>query len=249
MSGCGPPVVSVDVAVKIFGAVRARAGVTLRFAEGDAVAVMGRNGAGKSTLLSILSLAMRPTRGSVSFDGVEVRFGNPDARRRIGLLSHQSLLYDDLTGRENLALFASLYGIDAGRAVRTLSERLGLDHFIDDRPVRVLSRGQLQRVALARALVGEPKLLLLDEPAAGLDTAAVDGIADALDAHRKRGGIAVVVTHQPELAAVVATRAVVLRDGRVAANEEAPKGAEEWRALYRRAAEGRDPTTIEGGGR
>jgi heme exporter protein A len=234
----GLSVVEIDGAVKVFGAVRALAGASLRVAAGDVVAVMGRNGAGKSTLLSILSLAMRPTRGTVSFDGAVVRFGDPAARRRIGLLSHQPLLYGDLTGAENLALFASLYGVDPGGAVRGLRERVGLGRFAEDRPVRVLSRGQLQRVALARALVGEPSLLLLDEPAAGLDSAAIGAIAEVLEEHRRAGGIAVVVTHEPELAARVATRAVMLRDGKVAADVASPGAADAWRALYREAAEG-----------
>jgi heme exporter protein A len=230
--------VAMEGAVKVFGSVRALAGVSLTLTSGDVAAVMGQNGAGKSTLLAILSLTARPTRGTVSFDGARVRFGDPDARRRVGLLSHQPLLYGDLTGAENLRLFASLYGVDVDGSVRAVSERLGLGRFAADRPVRVLSRGQLQRVALARALVSRPRLLLLDEPAAGLDRAAIDGIAEALAAHREDGGIAVVVTHEPELAARVATRAVMLRDGKIAADTGAPGSADAWRALYRDAAEG-----------
>jgi heme exporter protein A len=230
--------VAVEKVFKLFGPVRALAGVDLRLAAGDAVTVMGENGAGKSTLLAILSLTARPTRGAISFDGAPVRFGDPAARRLVGLLSHQPLLYGDLTGAENLRLFASLYGVDPGPAVRAVSARLGLDGFAVDRPVRVLSRGQLQRVALARALVSAPRLLLLDEPAAGLDRAAIDGIAEALAAHRADGGIAMVVTHEPELAARVATRALILRGGRVTADRESPGGADAWRALYREAADG-----------
>ncbi|MCK9462026.1 MAG: ABC transporter ATP-binding protein [Proteobacteria bacterium] len=230
--------VAVDGVAKLFGAVRALAGVTLRLAAGDVAAVMGPNGAGKSTLLAILSLTARPTRGTVSFGGARARPGDADARRRVGLLSHQPLLYGDLTGEENLRLFASLYGVDVDDAVRSVSARLDLGRFAADRPVRVLSRGQLQRVALARTLVSRPELLLLDEPAAGLDRAAIEGIAAALAAHREGGGIAVVVTHEPDLAAGVATRAVMLRDGRITADAASPGGADAWRALYREAADG-----------
>ena len=230
--------VAVDGVVKLFGAVRALAGVTLRLTSGEVAAVMGPNGAGKSTLLAILSLTARPTRGTVSFGGALVRSGDPDARRLVGLLSHQPLLYGDLTGAENLRLFAALYGADVDDAVRSVSARLDLGPFVADRPVRVLSRGQLQRVALARTLVSRPELLLLDEPAAGLDRTAIEGIAAALAAHREGGGIAVVVTHEPDLAARVATRAVMLRDGRVAADVASPGDADAWRALYREAAEG-----------
>jgi len=238
MSSGGPSTVVLEGAVKLFGAVRALAGVALKLEAGDSLAVMGENGAGKSTLLSVLSLTMRPTRGTLSFDGEAVRFGDAEARRKVGLLSHQPLLYGDLTGAENLRLFASLYGVDADRAVLSLSRRLGLGRFAEDRPVRVLSRGQLQRVALARALVGEPRLLLLDEPAAGLDSGAIDAIEEVISAHREEGGIAVVVTHEPQLAARVATRALLLRDGRVFADERSPGDAEAWRALYLSAARG-----------
>jgi heme exporter protein A len=238
VSGPGPHAIAVEGAVKLFGAVRALAGASLEIAGGDVVAVMGRNGAGKSTLLGILSLTMRPTRGTVSFDGKPVRFGDPDARRLVGLLSHQPLLYGDLTGVENLRLFAALYGVEIEASVRGVIERLGIGRFVADRPIRVLSRGQLQRVALARALVSRPRILLLDEPAAGLDREAIDGIDETLAAHRDAGGIAVVVTHEPELAARVATRAVMIRDGRIAADVAAPDGADAWRALYREAAEG-----------
>ena len=219
--------------------VRALADVTLEARSGQVVAVMGPNGAGKSTLLGILALVMRPTRGDVLFDGGAVRAAEPAVRRRIGLLSHQPLVYPDLTGRENLELFARLYGVDGpSAAVARLAERLGLGRFFFDRPARVLSRGQLQRVALARALVHEPALLLLDEPAAGLDAAAIERIAGAVGEHAERGGITVVVTHEPELAARIATRAVMLRGARVVSDGDAPDAADGWRRLYAGAVEG-----------
>ncbi len=224
---------------KVFGAIRALFGVAFEARRGETVAVMGGNGAGKSTLLSILALAARPTRGTVSFDGRPASPGDPAERARIGLLSHQPLVYPDLTGRENLRLFAGLYGLpDPDRAVADVERRLGLEAFVADRPARVLSRGQLQRVSLARALVHSPSLLLLDEPAAGLDSAAVARIEECLAEHAARGGIAVMVTHEPELAARTASRAVMLRDGRVAADVPAPAGPDDWRELYRSAVEG-----------
>jgi heme exporter protein A len=223
---------------KVFGAVRALFGVGFEARRGDVIAVMGGNGAGKSTLLSILALAARPTRGTVSLDGRPADPGDPSVRARIGLLSHQPLLYPDLTGRENLRLFAGLHGLrDPGRAVADVERRLDLAPFVADRPARVLSRGQLQRVSLARALIHSPALLLLDEPAAGLDSAAVARIEECLREHSARGGIAVMVTHEPELAARTAGRAVMLRAGRVAADVPAPEGAEGWRALYRSVVE------------
>jgi len=224
---------------KVFGAVRALFSVGFEARRGEVIAVMGGNGAGKSTLLSILALMARPTRGTVSFDGRPAGPADPAARTRIGLLSHQPLVYPDLTGRENLRLFAGLYGLpDAAGAVADVERRLELALFVADRPTRVLSRGQLQRVALARALIHSPDLLLLDEPAAGLDSTAVARIEECLSEHAARGGIAVMVTHEPELAARTANRAVMLVAGRLVADVPAPEGAEGWRTLYRSAVEG-----------
>jgi len=225
---------------KVYGAVRALAAVSLEVGGGEVLAVMGPNGAGKSTLLSILALTARPSHGTVELDGTPVKRSDPAVRRRIGLLSHQPLVYPDLSGRENLTLFARLYGVaDPGRAVHRVAEQLALSAGLLDRVVRVLSRGQVQRVALARALISEPDLLLLDEPASGLDTAATGRIEAALDAQRERGGAAVVVTHEPELAARVATRAAIFRRGRVVADRAAPRDDDGngWRELYHGALE------------
>ena len=234
--------VRVDGVTKVFGAVRALASASMDVTAGEVVAVMGPNGAGKSTLLSILSLAMRPTRGQVLFNGAPVTWSNTALSGRIGLLSHQPLVYPDLTGRENLTLFARLYGVeDVSQAVALAETELGLNGFGSDRPTRVLSRGQLQRVALARAIISEPDLLLLDEPAAGLDSAAVSRISGVLDRLLSRGGMAVIVTHEPDVAAEVATRAVMVKRGAIVTDSKAPESAAGWRKLY--------TETVEGGGR
>jgi heme exporter protein A len=226
---------------KLFGPVGALRSIDLTVEAGEVLAVMGPNGAGKSTLLGLLSLTMRPTRGRVLIDDRPARPSDPGLRRRIGLLSHQPLVYPDLTGRENLILFARLLGIgDPERAATDSAERFAPGGFFGDRPARVLSRGQLQRLSLARALLAEPDLLLLDEPATGLDADAVRLIEGALAEHRDRGCIAVLVTHDPELAAAAATRALLLSRGRVAADEPAPADAAGWRELYTSALTGRD---------
>ncbi|MDD5308268.1 MAG: heme ABC exporter ATP-binding protein CcmA [Deltaproteobacteria bacterium] len=235
--GAGFRSVRLEKITKVYGAFRALAGVSLSFVPKEVVAVMGPNGAGKSTMLGILSLTVRPTQGAVTFDGEKGRSRDTSLRGRIGLLSHQPLLYPELTGRENLLLFARLHGVEGAAArVSALESELELDAFAK-RPCRVLSRGQLQRVALARAMLATPDLLLLDEPAAGLDSAAVGRISGALARHKERGGIAVMVTHEPEVASEVATRAVMIRGGRVVADVPAPQGPQAWRALYRDVVE------------
>jgi len=231
--------VKVEKVTKLFGAVRALAAVSMEMNSGDVVAVMGGNGAGKSTLLSIISLMSRPTRGSVLFNEAKVGPGDLESRGRIGLLSHNPLVYPELTGKENLELFAKLYGLkDIATRIDELQNDLKLGGFYSNRPVRVLSRGQLQRISLARALIARPQLLLLDEPAAGLDMDAVDRIGQVLVRHQRGGGMAVVVTHEPELASVVANRAIMIRGGKIAADVPAPSDVAGWRQLYMESAKG-----------
>jgi heme exporter protein A len=225
--------VSLDRVTKRFFEVRALREVSLDIAPGDVVAVMGANGAGKSTLLRLLALLARPTRGRIAFNGEPSDNIKEELRQRIGFLSHDPLVYPDLTARENLVFFARLSRVDHPLArVEELIGALDLTEFANARPTRVLSRGQLQRVSLARALVAAPDLLLLDEPAAGLDQRAVRRIRKVIVSLRERGGMAVVVTHEPDLAAAVATRALMLHRGRVVLDEASPAGSEGWRRRY-----------------
>lgn len=200
--------------VKLYGATRALAGVDARFVAGAVTVIEGPNGSGKSTLLSVLSLLTRPTRGEVRF-GERVAHDGEDLRARIGLVGHAGLVYPDLNAAENLALFASLYGVnDPVARIAELRERFGLGDWAE-RPARTYSRGQLQRLSLARALVHRPKLLLLDEPSTGLDHASTDRLADAIVAEVQGGAIAVLVTHDPTFATRLANRTVRLSRGRV----------------------------------
>ncbi|MCP4674668.1 MAG: ABC transporter ATP-binding protein [Deltaproteobacteria bacterium] len=231
--------IRIEHITKVFGTVRALLDATLEVTPGEVAAVMGPNGAGKSTLLGILSLTMRPTRGKVLINDEPIGSSRTELRGRIGLLSHQPLVYPDLSCRENLELFSRLYGIeDQARAVSEIEDELDLSAFSANRPTRVLSRGQLQRVSLARALISKPDLLLLDEPAAGLDSDAVSRIRTVLDGLISSGGMAVMVTHEPEVAASVATRATMLRNGRIVSDESAPTSAGDWRDLYNATVRG-----------
>lgn len=197
-----------------YGAVRALDGVDLTLGRGDVFLLLGPNGAGKSTLLRALAGLLRPTKGTVAIAGRELRRDDPNARRAIGLLSHQSLLYDELTLRENLELTATLYDLPdpRGRALAALAEQ-GLGDRAASRP-RHLSRGLLQRAALARALLHRPSLLLLDEPFTGLDTPACQRLDSQLRVLAAAGTTLVIVTHHASEAWELATRVGVLRHGR-----------------------------------
>lgn len=201
--------------VKTFGPTRALAGVDLTLRAGEVTVIEGPNGSGKSTLLGILSLLVRPTRGTIRF-GNRDAFAEPEAlRASIGVLAHAAMVYPDLTGAESLALSAALYGVrDTSTHLASLRARFDIGPF-GDRPTRTYSRGQLQRIALARALIHAPQLLLLDEPSTGLDAASVARLETAVQEEKKRGAIVVLVTHDATFSHAVGDRRIALSRGRV----------------------------------
>ena len=224
MTFAEPPLVQASGLTRSYGAVRALRGVDLTLHSGEVLLVLGPNGAGKSTLLRTLAGLLRPQGGTVTVAGRRLDAGDHDARRPIGLLSHQSLLYDELTLVENLMLAARLYDLpDARRRAEAALDAQGLLGRKDDRP-RHLSRGLQQRAAIARALIHDPRLLLLDEPFTGLDALAGDRLRELLAAHRTPDRAMVIVTHHAAEAWDLATRVGVLVGGRWA--YEAPRPAE-----------------------
>ena len=199
---------------RAFGALRVLRGLDVRVRAGEALVVAGPNGAGKTTLLRVLAGLARPSSGEVRVLGARLGPSNPDARRPIGFVSHRSMLYDDLTVRENVVLAARLYGLpDPGAAAERALAAVGLDGRDDERP-RHLSRGLLQRASIARALVHGPRLLLLDEPFTSLDAPAAERLRELL-ADRLAVGLALVlVTHHLDEAWQLASRVAVLAGGR-----------------------------------
>ena len=188
-------------------------GADLAVAGGRGLAVLGANGSGKSTLLRVLAGLARPRSGRVHVGGGDP-LADPAARRRIGFVGHEPMLYRGLSVTENLHLLATLYGLRDGseRAAR-LCRILGID-----RPgalVRALSRGMQQRAALARALLHRPDVLLLDEPFTGLDPDGADELCRILRDFRREGGALVLTAHSETEALRVADEAVVLAGGRL----------------------------------
>jgi heme exporter protein A len=188
---------------------------------------------GKSTLLGILSTLVRPSGGRVTFDGQPV--DRQEVRTSIGYVGHEPGLYGDLTARQNLALFAALYGIPDGPARgEQMLERVGLADVRRDAIVRTFSRGMQQRLALARALLHQPQVLLFDEPGSALDPAGAAWLAEEIARERAARRLVVLVTHDLDAAAAVASHLVILRRGRVAHDEHRSIAfpASEVRALY-----------------
>jgi heme exporter protein A len=214
--GAGAPALMTRALVKRYGAVRAVDKVDLAIHAGESVLLLGPNGAGKSTLLRILATLIRPTAGTLAIFGEET--GSADRlalRRRIGFLSHQTFLYDHLTGLENLEFYGRLYGLDdpedrARAALRDVGlENRGMDL------VRGFSRGMQQRLAIARAMLHDPEILLLDEPFTGLDRESSDRLLEALRPSGGRRRTWVMATHDFATGIAAAGRVVVLQAGRI----------------------------------
>lgn len=198
--------------VKTYGATVALRGVDATLDAAKVTLIEGSNGSGKSTLLGILGTVIRATAGTVDY----APLGEDRARVRaeIGWLSHETLAYPDLTGRQNVELVARLHGLDAGEAWARAEERFELGAFAR-RPLRTCSRGQRQRVALARALIHKPSLVLLDEPTAGLDRGGVQRLMAVVEEEVKRGAAVAVVSHEPEIFRSQSGARIVLERGRV----------------------------------
>jgi heme exporter protein A len=200
---------------KYFGDLAALVGADLAVVPGDTILLYGPNGAGKTTLLRLLATVARPSEGEVLLDGEDVHRHPAAAKAAIGFVSHATFLYGDLTVRENLKFFGTLFALP--QVEKEIAAMLELFR-LEDRahtPVRKLSRGLQQRVSLARALLHEPQFLLLDEPFTGLDAATVDTLESLMRQLPARGKAVVFSTHDFERGAALARRLVALEAGRI----------------------------------
>ena len=218
--------------VKQFGNRRGLDGVDLEVPAGAFLSVFGPNGAGKTTLLRMLALLSRPTRGSLRLLGVDALEDADALRSRVGLISHTSMLYGDLTARENLEFFSSLYGAPDRARIDELLRLVELDHRRND-CVRTFSRGMQQRLSIARALINDPELVLLDEPYSGLDPHAA-GLFDGLIARVRVGRTFIMVSHDLDRGFELCTHALILACGQVVVCAEKEQvDAAAFKDLYR----------------
>jgi heme exporter protein A len=204
--------IELEGLVRNFGERAVLRGVSLTVPPGASLAILGRNGAGKSTLLRILATLLRPHGGVVKIFDRQLPRQGWAVRGKVGLLSHEPLLYRELTGRENLTYHARLHGIEAARVEEVLAA-VGMARRGDD-PVRSCSRGMVQRLAVARAVLHRPELLLLDEPKSNLDPAAADLIEPLIG--RASGVTRVLTSHDPEAALAEADIVLALQNGQAA---------------------------------
>ena len=230
MVAAPPAAIELDGLTRRYGERVALQDVTLTVPAGTTLVVFGPNGAGKSTLLRVLATLLRPHSGVVRVLGRALPDDGWAVRGRIGLLTHEPLLYRDLSGRENLRFHARLHGVAFDR-VEELLERVGLRLRADDR-VHTYSRGMVQRLAVCRAVLHDPDVLLLDEPRANLDPAATDLVEPLIGA--ASGRTRVVTSHDPAGGLAEADIALGLRGGRTMFVEAANRVRNaEIGALYR----------------
>lgn len=225
----GDSIVLAGVA-KRFGTHTALHPTDLVIPRGQAVLLVGANGAGKSTLLRLVAGLCRPSAGSVKINGCDPQ-RTPEARAEIGLLSHQTLLYDQLTARENLRFFAQLYGLDdPDQRLAAALATVGLNERLDQR-VGSFSRGMKQRLAIARAILHDPSILLLDEPFTGLDAKASAALHHLVRRLRQEGRTCILVTHRLDEADGLVDRLLVIERGQWRLDHVLTEGSNQLRRL------------------
>lgn len=204
------PAITVTNVIKQFGRFAALRGVSAEFYSGKFYAILGDNGAGKTTLLRALAGLAHPTQGTVSILGMTPQ----TACREIGYMAHPSLLYDEMSGMENLRYFARLYGIAGDERCAQVVRSVGLDPKLT-RAVGQYSQGMRQRMSLARAILHDPKILLLDEPFSNVDVHSAGEMVRLLQGMCDSGKTLFVVTHQAALLQGVADEFIWMQAGQI----------------------------------
>ena len=215
------PAIEVHGVSKAYGRSIALNDLDLSVPWGKALTVFGPNGSGKTTLIKILATLSKPDAGAISIAGLDARRDGPYARRLIGVMTHDPLLYDDLTARENLRFAARMFGLeDPGERIESLSNQLDITPRLDQR-VGTLSHGWKKRFSLARALLHDPPVLLMDEPESGLDEQALTGLGEVLREESVMRRTVVLTTHNFERGLEFGDEVAILAKGRLVYHESA----------------------------
>ena len=227
---------------KTYGSTTVIDGVSFELGPGQCLALLGPNGAGKTTLLRMLATLLRPTSGSLRIGGTDALREPERARALIGMVAHGSYVYEDLTARENLRFWETMRGGDAssGRLAAALAQ-VELDQVAEER-VRTFSAGMKRRLGLARVLLGQARLLLLDEPFTGLDRRGRKWVNEFLLGFKAAGGSAVLATHSFDGGLGVADRVAILGSGRLLLDRPAADlSPEALHRLYESVTDGAEP--------
>ena len=233
-----PRAVEVQGLTKLFGSRYALRGIDLSVNRGQNLVIFGPNGAGKTTLVKILSTLVRPSSGNVWLDGIDIRDKPAQVRQRISLVTHQTLLYDNLTIYENLKFYGKMYGIpDLEPRIREVISRVQLESRLHDR-AGTLSHGLQQRASIARAILHNPSILFLDEPEVGLDPQAVTVIRDILGNINAEERTVVMTTHNLRQGLELADSVIILNRGQIAHQASRQEvDMESFQQVYNRCTE------------
>ena len=217
------PAIDVQGVSKAYGRSIALNKLDLQVQWGNILTIFGPNGSGKTTLIKLLATLSRPDTGTIGIAGLDPRRYGSHVRRQIGVLTHDPLLYDDLTARENLRFAARMFDIDnAGERIETVADKLDIASRLDQR-VGTLSHGWKKRFSLARALLHDPPILLMDEPESGLDEQALTGLGDLLREESERRRTVVLTTHNFERGLEFGDEVAILAKGRMVYRESTSK--------------------------
>ncbi|MFC1925555.1 heme ABC exporter ATP-binding protein CcmA [Chloroflexota bacterium] len=209
----------IEGVTRRFGRKPVLRGIDLEVNEGEFLSIFGPNGAGKTTLIKVMATLLKPSAGTVHVAGLDLRENPIEIRRRIGVVSHQTFLYDELTAYENLKYYGKMYDVPhLKEQIHELISRVGLESRLHDR-VRTLSRGMQQRLSIARAMIHNPPIILLDEPETGLDQYAGEMLLEVLAAQNPVKRTVVMTTHNLERGLEMGSHIAILAKGKIAYEE------------------------------
>lgn len=206
--------------VKKFGFKTVLRRVDLFLKQGDFLALFGHNGAGKTTLIQILCSLMRPTSGEVCVAGFDTRYNSKALREVIGVISHNTFLYNNLSAAENLKFYGMMYGVmKLNKKIEEVMELVGLSKYMKDR-VQTFSRGMQQRLSVARAIIHDPLILFLDEPYTGLDQHGGEELKQLLENFRDQKKTIIMTSHNLDRGLELCTQAAILKAGTLVYRED-----------------------------
>ena len=208
--------IKVQGLTKSFGNHLALRGIDLEVRQGESLVIFGPNGAGKTTLIKVLATIMNPSSGRVLVDGLSLKSSAEDIRHKIGVVSHQTFLYSNLTAYENLQFYSRMYDVPYPKErIREVVSLLDMTSRLYDR-VGTFSRGMQQRISIARALLHKPTIMLLDEPETGLDQQATSLLWEALKAEGEGKRTIILISHSLERGFEVCDQVAILAGGKIA---------------------------------
>ena len=208
-------VIEVQGLTKSFGNHLALRGIDLEVRQGESVVIFGPNGAGKTTLIKVLATIMNPSSGRILVDGLSLKNNAEEIQRRIGVVTHQTFLYSNLTAYENLEFYSRMYDVPRLRErIHEVVAMVGMTSRLHDR-VGTLSRGMQQRLSLARSLLHKPAIMLLDEPETGLDQQAISMLWKALETEGEEKRTIILTTHNLERGLELGDRLLILDKGKI----------------------------------